>query len=118
MKVTTKSKLGLLVLITLYAGSAMAAGAMPWEGPICDMARSLSGPTATALAVIAIVFCGLTLAFGEMGGIFKTAMGLIIGICMAVLAIKWLPAMTGVNFTCPGGSGGISSLNTMVHLYV
>lgn len=108
MKVTTKSKLGLLALITLYAGSAMAAGAMPWEGPICDMARSLSGPTATALAVIAIVFCGLTLAFGEMGGIFKTAMGLVIGICMAVLAVTWLPAITGKNFECSGGFSAIT----------
>ena len=100
MKVTTKSKLGVLALITLYAGSAMAA--MPWEKPICALATSLSGPTATALAVVAIVFCGLTLAFGEMGGIFKTAMGLVIGICMAVLAVTWLPAITGKNFECSG----------------
>jgi len=83
-------------LILLYGGAAMAySGGMPWEGPICQVARSLSGPTATAIAIIAIVCSGLMMAFGELGGIFKSLLGLLMGICMAVLATRWLPVITG-----------------------
>ena len=85
-------------LIMLYAGAAFATGAgMPWEGPICLVARSLSGPTATAVAIIAIVVSGLMMAFGELGGIFKSMLGLLMGICMAVLAVRWLPVITGTS---------------------
>ena len=97
---------GTIIALALYSGCAMAA--MPWEKPICALATSLSTTTATALAVIAIVFCGLSLAFGEMGSIFKTAMGLVMGICMAVLAVTWLPALTGVNFNCPNSGLGLN----------
>lgn len=80
----------------LYCGAAFAQyGGMPWEEPICQVARSLSGPTATAVAIIAIVVSGLMLAFGELGGIFKTMLSLLMGICMAVLATRWLPVITG-----------------------
>lgn len=83
-------------LFMLYGTAAFASGTgMPWEGPICQVARSLAGPTATAIAIIAIVVSGLMMAFGELGGIFKSMLGLLMGICMAVLATRWLPVITG-----------------------
>lgn len=89
-------------LLLFYGGAALAlGGGMPWEGPICQVAKSLSGPTATAIAIIAIVVSGLMMAFGELGGIFKSMLGLLMGICMAVLATRWLPVITG------GSVGGL-----------
>jgi type IV secretory pathway VirB2 component (pilin) len=86
-------------LLLLYGGAAMAQG-MPWEEPICMVARSLSGPMATAVAIIAIVISGLLMAFGELGGIFKTMLGLLIGICMAIMGAKWIGAIKSGATAC------------------
>lgn len=85
------------VALSIVAQDVMA---MPWEGPICSVARSLSGPMAKAIAVIAVVISGLLLAFGELGGIFKTFMGLLMGIAMALMAVQWVGFIDGT------GAGG------------
>jgi type IV secretion system protein VirB2 len=88
-------------LLLLYGGAAFAQyGGMPWEEPICMVARSLSGPMATAVAIIAIVISGLLMAFGELGGIFKTMLGLLIGICMAIMGARWIGAIKSGATAC------------------
>lgn len=77
------------LLVAMFAAPAFAQ-AMPWEGPICKVATSLSGPVARYVAIIAIVVCGLLLALGEVSGIFKTMLGLLAGLSMALLASQWL----------------------------
>lgn len=71
-----------------FATDALAQN-MPWEGPICTVAKSLAGPTAKAIAVIAVVISGLMLAFMELGALFKTFMSLLMGISMALMAGQW-----------------------------
>lgn len=66
------------------------AADLPWEKPLCKVANSLKGPVAKAVAIIAIVICGLMLALGEMSGIFKTMLGLLMGVSMALLAGQWI----------------------------
>ena len=84
--------------LAIVAPDAFATTAtMPWEGPICSVAKSLSGPTAKAVAVIAVVISGLMLAFGELGGIFKTFMGLLMGIAMALMATQWVGFIDGTT---------------------
>lgn len=55
------------VLITLSAPAAQAStggGApMPWDTPLQNLLNNLTGPTARALVIIAIVACGLLWAF-------------------------------------------------------
>lgn len=89
------------MLLVMFAEPAMAQ-AMPWEGPLCKVAMSLKGPVAKAVAVIAIVICGLMLAVGEVSGIFKTMLGLLAGISMALLASNWLGFIDSAagNFSC------------------
>lgn len=93
---------GVLVIMAQCADLAFA-GNMPWEGPLCKVANSLKGPVAKAVAVIAIVICGLMLAIGEMNGIFKTMLGLLMGTSMALLAGQWLGIMDSgsAGFNCP-----------------
>ena len=79
----------LVALSLVFMGVAIADG-MPWEGPICKVATSLKGPVAKGVAIIAIVVSGLMLAVGEVGGVFKTMLGLLAGVSMAVLASDWL----------------------------
>ena len=88
--------IGVGVLLGIFGAEAYAAGgAMPWEGHICSVAKSLSTTTAKAVAVIAVVFCGLLLAFGELGGIFKTFIGLLMGVSMAIMAGQWVGFIDG-----------------------
>ena len=55
------------VLITVSAPAAQAStggGApMPWDTPLQNLLNNLTGPTARALVIIAIVACGLLWAF-------------------------------------------------------
>lgn len=91
-----------LAILVLSTDLAHATG-LPWEGPLCKVANSLKGPVAKAVAIIAIVICGLMLALGEMSGIFKTMLGLLMGTSMALLAGSWLGIMDSgsAGFTCP-----------------
>lgn len=57
---------GMLIGLTLSAPRAFAttAGApMPWDGPLDLLVTNLTGPTARALVLIAVVACGLLWAF-------------------------------------------------------
>ena len=52
--------------ITLTAPAAYAStggAAMPWDTPLQNLLDNLTGPTARALVIIAIVVCGLLWAF-------------------------------------------------------
>lgn len=90
--------------LALVALPAFAQGvAAPWEGPICTVARSLSGPVAKAVAVIAIVITGLMIAFGELNGVFKSLLGLVFGVSFALLADQWLGLIrAGASTACFG----------------
>lgn len=80
--------------------ATVMSAAMPWEGPICQIAKSFSGPVAVAFVVLAVVLCGAMLAFGELNGVFKTLLGVAIGGAMAVGAATWVTTFTGGKFSC------------------
>jgi type IV secretion system protein TrbC len=51
-------------LLAVGASRAYATGpAMPWDGPLDNLLQNLSGPTARALVLVAIVATGLLWAF-------------------------------------------------------
>jgi type IV secretion system protein TrbC len=52
-----------MVAIVTSSASASAGSAMPWDTPLQNLLSNLSGPTAQALVLIAIVACGLLWAF-------------------------------------------------------
>lgn len=56
-----------IVFITLTASTAQAStggnAPMPWDTPLQNLLNNLTGPTARALVIIAIVACGLLWAF-------------------------------------------------------
>ena len=87
--------------LLLAAVEPTLAQSAPWERPICMVARSLSGPVAKAVAIIAIVITGLLIAFSEVGGLFKTLLGLLGGASFALLADQWLGFIrTGAGSDC------------------
>lgn len=78
------------------------AGTAPWEDGLCRIAKSISGPIPKYAAVICVAVMGMLMAFGELGGIFKTMAVVVIGISMAIGAIAWIPWLTGnaVTLAC------------------
>lgn len=52
-----------LPLATSAAFASTGGATMPWDGPLQRLLDNLSGPTARALVLIAIVGCGLFWAF-------------------------------------------------------
>lgn len=87
--------LTVLVLMLLSTTVAMAGSSsgMPWEGPVDKVVNSISGPVATAMAVLAIVGCGLGIAFGEGGRGMKKLMWVVIGVAIVLLASRMLTTM-------------------------
>lgn len=95
-----------LLSAALTLPATVYAQAMPWEGPICKIANSFSGPVAVAFVVLAVVLCGAMLAFGELSGVFRTLLGVAIGGAMAVGAVQWV-----TMFTSPKTLGCLSSVD-------
>lgn len=69
--------IGGAALGSVSAAPAWAAGGgMPWEGPLSQVATSITGPVAGSIIAIAIVASGLTMAFAAGQGM-RTFAGII-----------------------------------------
>lgn len=78
---------------------AQAFGSMPWEGPICQVIKSLRGPVVAGLSVGAIAFAGIAMAWAE-SSMFDFLMKVIMGVGIAVLAVNIVTAFGGVTYIC------------------
>ena len=66
---------------------ALAAGSnMPWEHPLNQILQSVEGPVAKIIAVIIIIFTGLSLAFGDTSGGFRRLIQIVFGLSIAFAA--------------------------------
>ncbi|WP_205617377.1 TrbC/VirB2 family protein [Pelomicrobium methylotrophicum] len=79
---------------------AQALTGMPWETPICRVINSLKGPVVAALAVGAIAFAGIAMAWSE-SSMFDFLMKVIMGIGIALLAVNIVNFMGGTQYLCP-----------------
>lgn len=87
-------RIGLLAVLWMAPGIA-AAQAMPWESPLRQLLQSFQTTTAQMLIIIAIIGAALAFAFGEAGGVFRRAAGIVFGGAIAVGASTWAPALFG-----------------------
>jgi type IV secretion system protein TrbC len=59
--------------LLMTVSTAQAAGSnMPWEQPLNQILQSVEGPVAKIIAVIIIIVTGLSLAFGDTSGGFRS----------------------------------------------
>lgn len=80
---------------------AAFAGSMPWDDGIQRIAQSLCGPTAKAIAVVALVAAGVSIGFGEVKGWLHHLLIVLIGVSIAVLAPRILSLFgVTVGFNC------------------
>ena len=80
-------------VVWLLVSSTTSAFALPWDGPLTDIANSLDGTVARTAAMIIVGFTGLMIAFGEHKGIFATIMRVLFGLSLAIGVMQWLPAL-------------------------
>lgn len=84
---------------TAFASSPSAGGSgMPWESPLETILTSIQGPVARVFILIAIVICGLGMAFGEHGGGFKKVMGIAFGGSLVIGAVSFVSTLFGATF--------------------
>jgi len=78
------------VIFLLIPQTAHAAGsAMPWEGPLTQILRSIEGPVAKIFGTIVIIMTGLGLAFGDAGGGVRKLIQIVFGLSIAFTATSF-----------------------------
>ena len=96
-KLTTPFAVLVAFLTALPAQAATGGGNLPWEGPLSTIQQSLTGPVATAIAVIALFAAGAALVFGdEMSNFVKRVL---IGVMALALLIAGSHFLTGIGLS-------------------
>ncbi|KAB2705887.1 TrbC/VirB2 family protein [Brucella intermedia] len=76
-----------LAISLMLAPAAHASGSsMPWEAPLETVLQSIEGPVVKVVAVIIIVFTGITLAFGDTAGGARRFIQIVFGLSIAFAA--------------------------------
>ncbi len=80
----------IILAIMLMPQTAHAAGsAMPWEGPLTNILKSIEGPVAKIFGTIAIIMTGIGLAFGDAGGGMRNLIKIVFGLSIAFTATSF-----------------------------
>ncbi len=91
-----KNKLLFLVVFFILATGAMASATnMPWEGPLDKLLKSLTGPVARTVIILALAGTGGTLAFGETPSAIKRMLQIVFGASIIFAAGSWGPTFFG-----------------------
>ncbi|WP_177161723.1 TrbC/VirB2 family protein [uncultured Fusobacterium sp.] len=91
-----KNKLLLLTVFLILATGAMASSTnMPWEGPLDKLLKSLTGPVARTVIILALAGTGGTLAFGETPSAIKRMLQIVFGATIIFAAGSWGPTFFG-----------------------
>lgn len=82
----TLSLKSVLVLFALVAAfPILAQSGLPWESPLQNLAQSLTGPTAGAIALIALFAAGAVLVFGgEISDFAKRLIYIVIAVSLLI----------------------------------
>ena len=70
----------------LMAGVARAGAGLPWESQLDKVSKSLSGPVAKAIGLIAMVLCGIGIGLSEGGGGARKLLVIGLGLSIAFSA--------------------------------
>ncbi len=85
--------LTLVILAPGLAGATTGGAPMPWDTGLANLADNMTGPTARALIIIAIVVSGLAWAFTEHGTGGRRLSQIVFGAAIALGAVALLSAL-------------------------
>jgi len=89
LKMIASSLFMTLLLFPVYAFAETTGSSMPWEPMLKQILSSLTGPWLKFGCVASIVITGVSLAFGETGGILRRAMMIVLGLSVACASTGW-----------------------------
>ncbi len=90
----------LAAMLYFHAATAFAGKGtkLPWESPLEILTRSLTGPVAMAISLVALVICGWALiAGGDMGDFGRRAIMVILAISLLVSGTAIMKELFGVS---------------------
>lgn len=89
----------LLSIILFLPCSVFASetGVNPWENILQQIANSFTGPVAYAISIIAIVCCGITMAFADLQGGAKNFVQAACGLSIAFFATQIVTGFLGFS---------------------
>ena len=94
----------LALLATSVHAAPTAGGALPWDTPIDRIGDAISGPVAYLFGLGGLVVLGVRWIFGgEMGSMTRALLTTIIGLCLLVLAARFLQVLFGVTSALVAG---------------
>lgn len=88
-------QLALLACVLVPAVAFAGGTGMPWEGWLDKILNSITGPVAKAVGVIAIVACGMGIAFGNGGEGMKKLLMVCLGLSIAFTAASFFLSFLG-----------------------
>lgn len=96
--------LSLALALSCSEAAAQAGGALPWEGPLEQIARSITGPVAFVISLIGITVAGAMLIWGgEINEFARRLIMLVLVISLIVFSSSILQQLFNVS----GGAGGL-----------
>src|SRR3990167_5986635 len=76
---------------------ASETGVNPWENVLQEIANSFTGPVAYAISIIAIVCCGIMMAFADLQGGAKQFVQTACGLSIAFFATQIVTQFLGFS---------------------
>lgn len=77
------------VASTASATETTTAGALPWEGPLNQIADSLSGPVIRVVGILAILGISAAIAVGAGGGAMKSGLQVVLALTIGATAVSF-----------------------------
>jgi len=85
-----------LAATAIACGDPNAVGGLPWEGPLCKVQASLTGPVAMTISICAIFAAGAALVFGEeMSGFVKRLLAIVVAVAFLISGAGIVKALFG-----------------------
>lgn len=87
-------------ILSVSTPAFASGGGFEWEDKLQEVADSLTGPVAVAIASITVAGTGLMLAFGEHGSVMRLILRIVFGLACALNAVQFVSKFGS-------GSGGL-----------
>jgi len=76
----------LTVLVLIPVLSFAGESGLPWETPLQTILDSITGPFLKFSCIVAVIITGLLLAFGELSGMLRRIIQVVLGLSIACSA--------------------------------
>ena len=81
-----EAALTIVAFIWSLTARASSTTSLPWDSPMQTLVNSLTGPVLLGISILAVMLCGLMLAYGDFSSTGKRIVSVVMGISLACAA--------------------------------